>query len=96
MVGSRLQEVKPGYDKGQNTTTSNWRSNRQTQRSKILQQVRSDLEIQQCTNQGRRQIEDHIPHEQRTIRAPSDVFWTMQFTRDISKDDEQHFPRINS
>ena len=96
MVGSRLQEVKPGYDKEQDATTTNWRSNRQTQRSKILQQVRSDLGIQQCMNQGRRQMEGHIPHEQRTIQTPSDVLWTMQFTRDISKDDEQHFPRITS
>ena len=47
-VGSRLQEVKPGHSKGQNTTASNWRSNRQTQRGKIFQQVGPDLGIQQC------------------------------------------------
>ena len=50
MVGSRLQEVKPGHDKGQNATASNWKSNQQTQRDKIFQQVGLDLEIQQCTN----------------------------------------------
>ena len=26
-VGLRLQEVKPGHNKGQNATASNWRSN---------------------------------------------------------------------
>ena len=46
-VGSRLQEVKLGHDKGQNATASNWRSNQQTQGGKILQQVRLDLGIQQ-------------------------------------------------
>ena len=39
-------------------------------------------------------MEGRIPHKQRTIRTPSDVLRIMQFTRDISKDDEQHFPRI--
>ena len=29
MIGSRLQEIKPGHHKGQNATTSNWRSNQQ-------------------------------------------------------------------
>ena len=50
MVGSRLQEVKLGHDKGQNATASNWRSNQQTQRGKIFQQVGLDLGIQQCMN----------------------------------------------
>ena len=54
MAGSRLQEVKPDHYKGQNATTSNWRSYRQTQGSKILQQTRFDLGIQQRMNQGRR------------------------------------------
>ena len=27
MIGSRLQEVKPSHNKGQDTTTFNWRSN---------------------------------------------------------------------
>ena len=53
-ASSRLQEVKPDYYKEQNTTTSNWRSYRQTQGSEILQQTRFDLGIQQRTNQGRR------------------------------------------
>ena len=54
MASLRLQEVKPDHYKGQNTTTSNWRSYRQTQGSEILQQTRFDLGIQQHTNQGRR------------------------------------------
>ena len=45
MVGTRLQEAQPGYDKEQNATVINWRSNRQAQRSKILQQIRSNLGI---------------------------------------------------
>ena len=35
MVGLRLQKVKPGHNKKQDATTSNWRSNRQTQRSVV-------------------------------------------------------------
>ena len=27
MIGTRLQEAQPDYDKGQNTTAINWRSN---------------------------------------------------------------------
>jgi len=53
-AGLRLQKVKLDHYKGQNTTTSNWRSYRQTQGSEILQQTRFDLGIQQRTNQGRR------------------------------------------
>ena len=45
-IGTRLQEAQPGYDKGQNATAINWRSNRQAQGSKILQQIRSNLGIQ--------------------------------------------------
>ena len=41
-------------------------------------------------------MEGRISHEQRTIRTLSDVLWTMQFTRDIPKNDEQYFPRITS
>ena len=48
IISSRLQEVKPGHDKGQNTTASNWRSNWQTQRDEIFQQVGLDMGIQQC------------------------------------------------
>ena len=88
MVGSRLQEVKPSHDKEQNTTTSDWRSNRQTQGSKILPQIGLDLEIQQCMDQRGKQVEGHILDQQRTIQTPSDVLRTMQFTRNISKDDE--------
>ena len=67
MVGSRLQEVKPGHNKEQNTIISDWRSNRQTQRGKILQQIELDLEIQQHMNQRRKQVEGHILNQQRTI-----------------------------
>ena len=41
-------------------------------------------------------MESGFPHKQRVIRAPSDVFWTMQFTRNIPKNDEQHFLRTTS
>ena len=41
-------------------------------------------------------MEGHIPNQQGTIQTLRDVLWTMQFTRNISKDDEQHFPRITS
>ena len=44
-IGSRLQEVKPGHNKGQNATASNWRDNQQTQRGEIFQQARLDLGI---------------------------------------------------
>ena len=33
-------------------------------------------------------MEGHIPEKQRTIQTTSDVFWTMQLARNISKDDE--------
>jgi len=39
MIGPGLQETQPGYDKGQNTVTSNWRSDRQIERSKVFQQT---------------------------------------------------------
>ena len=39
-------------------------------------------------------MEGRIPHEQRTIRTPSDVLRTMQFTRNIPKNDEQHFQEL--
>jgi len=39
MISSRLQKTQPGYNKGQDTITSNWRSNRQVKRGKILQQA---------------------------------------------------------
>ena len=54
MIGTRLQEAQPGYDKGQNATAINWRSNQQAQESKILQQIGSNLRIQQCLDQRRR------------------------------------------
>ena len=41
-------------------------------------------------------MEGSFPHEQRLIRTPSDVFWTIQFTRNIPKNDEQHFLRTTS
>ena len=53
-IGTRLQEAQPGYDKGQNTTAINWRSNRQAQGSEIIQQIESNLGIQQCLDQRRR------------------------------------------
>ena len=87
-IGSRLQEVEPSHHKGQNATTINRRSHRQTQGSQILQQVGFDLGIQQRTNQRGRRMEGSFPDEQRTIRTPSDVLWIMQFTGNIPKNDE--------
>ena len=42
-IGTRLQKAQPDYDKGQNTTAINWRSNRQAQESEILQQIEPNL-----------------------------------------------------
>ena len=67
MIGSRLQEVKSDHNKEQDTITSDWRSNQQAQRGEILQKIGLDLGIQQYTNQRRRQVEDCIPNQQRTI-----------------------------
>ena len=39
-------------------------------------------------NQGRRQIESCIPNKQRTIRTTIYVFWAMQLTGNVLKDDE--------
>ena len=93
MVGTRLQEAQSGYNKGQNTTTINWRSNQQAQESKILQQIGSNLGIQQCLDQRRRQMESCIPDQHRAIQTTSHVFWTMQFARNVSMNDKQYIPR---
>ena len=39
-------------------------------------------------------MESHVLNQQGIIQTASDVFWTMQFARDISTDDEQHLLRI--
>ena len=93
MVGTRLQEAQSGYNKGQNTTTINWRSNQQAQESKILQQIGSNLGIQQCSNQRRRQMKSCIPNQQRAIQTTGHVFQIMQFVRNISKNDKQYILR---
>ena len=41
-------------------------------------------------------MEGCIPDQQELIRTSSNILWTMQFTRDISKDDKQYFPRTAS
>ena len=89
IIGSRLQKVKPSHNKRQNATTSDWRSNRQTQGSEILQQIRFDLRIQQHMNQRGRQMEGCILNQQGIIQTTSNIFWTMQLARNLSKDDEQ-------
>ena len=38
MIGSRLQETQSGYNKGQDTITSNRKDDRQIKRSKVFQQ----------------------------------------------------------
>ncbi len=50
MTSSRLPEVKSSHNKGQNATTINWRSNRQTQGGEILQQTGLNLGLQQCSD----------------------------------------------
>lgn len=37
IISTKLQEVKPAYNKRQNTITTNWKSNQQAQKCKILQ-----------------------------------------------------------
>ena len=88
MVGTRLQEAQSGYDKGQNATAINWRSNQQAQGSEILQQIGSNLGIQQHLDQRRRRMESCIPDQQRIIQTTSHVFWTMQFAGNVSMNDE--------
>jgi len=39
MISSRLQKAQPDHNKKQDTTTSNWRSNRPVKGDKILQQA---------------------------------------------------------
>ena len=41
-------------------------------------------------------MEGCVPNQQGTIQTSSDVLQTMQFARNISKNDEQHFPGITS
>ena len=41
-------------------------------------------------------MEGCIPNQQRTIQTSSDVLWTMQLARDLSKNNEQHFLEITS
>ena len=41
-------------------------------------------------NQRKQQMEDNIFNEQGIIWAKSDVFWTMQLTRDILANNEQY------
>ena len=45
MAGLRLQETQSGHNKGQNAIASDRRGNRQTQESKILQQIGPNLGI---------------------------------------------------
>ena len=35
-ISPELQETQPGYNKGQNTITSNWRGDRQIEGSKVF------------------------------------------------------------
>jgi len=39
MIGPGLQKTQQGYNKGQNTITSNWRGDRQIEGSKVFQQT---------------------------------------------------------
>ena len=39
-------------------------------------------------------MEGHVLNKQGTIQTASHVLWTVQFTRDILEDNEQHLPRV--
>ena len=41
-------------------------------------------------------MEGHIPNQQKTIQTSSDILWTMQLARNLSKNDEQYFLGITS
>ena len=45
MISTELPKAEPTHNEEQNTATLNWRSNQQTQESKIFQQVGFHLEI---------------------------------------------------
>ena len=53
--------------KKQDTITTDWRSNQQTQRCEILQQIGFYLGIQQYKNQRRQKIESGILNKQKAI-----------------------------
>ncbi len=38
-IGTGLQKAQPGYDKGQDATATNWRSNQQTQGAKYFNKL---------------------------------------------------------
>ena len=41
-------------------------------------------------------MEGHIPNQQKTIQTSSDVLWTMQLAKNLSKNNEQYFLGITS
>ena len=41
-------------------------------------------------------MKGRIPDQQEIIQTSSNVLQTMQFTRNVPKDDEQYFPRTAS
>ena len=45
MISTKLQEIEPGYNKGQDAIIFNWRSHQQIKRGKILQQIGPNLGI---------------------------------------------------
>jgi hypothetical protein len=75
---------------GQNTTTSDQRSHRSTERCQILQQTGHHLGIQQRQNQRRRQIESSFPYKQRIIRTDRNVLWNEQLTGHFLSHDDNH------
>ena len=64
-ISTKLQK----YDKRQDTTILNQKSNQQTQEVEILQQIEYNLRLQQYTNQGKRQVESCILNKQRTFQT---------------------------
>ena len=41
-------------------------------------------------------MKGYILNKQRTIQTTGHILWTVQFTRNILKDDEQYFLRVTS
>ena len=96
IAGSRLQKTKSSHHQRQNTTTTNRGGHRQIEGSKVLQETRSYLGLQQCADKRRQQMKNSFPDEQEIIQATDYIFQTMQLTRNIPKDNKQHIQRIAS
>ena len=77
IAGSRLQKTKSSHYQRQNTTTTNRGGHRQIEGSKVLQETRSYLGLQQCADKRRQQMKNSFPDEQEIIQATDYIFQTM-------------------